>query len=81
MSTPPVRVVVDEVVVRGLSRRDAERLCDALADEVAALAAAQGAPTQRSLPRLARRARPRGARPDPRALAREVAAALWEDEL
>lgn len=79
-ATPPVRVTVDEVVVRGLSRRDADRLVAALSGEFAALVAERGAPARRAVAVLTRPApTPRG-RPDPAAIAQEVAAALWEDE-
>lgn len=80
MSAPPVRVTVDEVVARGLSRRDADGLVVALSDEVAALLAERGAPPRRAAPVLARRVALRRGRPDPAGIAREVAAALWEDE-
>lgn len=80
MSAPPVRVTLDEVVVHGLSRRDADRLVAALAEEVAAGVAARGAPTRGDVPALTRRAPGRAGRPDPVGIARAIAAALWEDE-
>lgn len=77
---PRLRLVVDEVVARGLTRRDTDRVLAALPGEVAALVAERGAPTRRSVPALERRASGRRGRPDPAALARAIAASLWEDD-